>query len=181
MKSKITLVVGAMFLAAFAHADVLKFKQGHGVQGVLVSANSSEIVFMGLDGAENTYPVSDVARIDFAPLPPPPAPARMPPPAAMTIPAGTQITVRTVDAIDGKTAQAGGRYRATIDDPVGVGSQIAIPRGANCTLEVVSLQSGKELELRLREINVAGKTYSASTQFTQVDATGTSGLSQSKR
>jgi hypothetical protein len=175
MKSKITLVVGAALLAAaLAPADVLKFKEGHGVQGVLVSANSNEIVFMGVDGAENTYPVSTVARIDFAPLPPPPAPPRMPAPAAMTIPAGTQITVRTLDAIDGKTAQAGGRYRATVDDPVGVGSQIAIPRGANCTLEVVSLQSGKELELRLRDISVAGKTYSASTQFTQVDATGTS-------
>jgi hypothetical protein len=172
MKSKITLVVGAILLAGLAHADVLKLKQGGATQGVLVSANSSEVVFMGADGSEKTYPVSAVSRIDFAPLPPPPASAA--PAAMLTIPAGTQITVRTLDAIDGKTAQAGGRYRATIDDPVGVGSQIAIPRGAGCTLEIVSLQSGRDLELRLREINVAGKRYNVSTQFAQVDATGTS-------
>jgi hypothetical protein len=175
MKGKITFVVAAMLLAAaLARADVLKFKQGPGVQGVLVSANSNEIVFMGVDGAENTYPVSAVARIDFAPLPPPPAPPNLPASAALTIPAGTQITVRTLDAIDGKTAKPGGRYRATIDDPVGVGSQVAIPRGANCTIEIVSLKSGQEMELRLREINLAGKAYSVSTQFAQVDATGTS-------
>jgi hypothetical protein len=174
MKIRSKLLTGTMLLtAALAHADVLKLKQGSGVQGVLVSANSSEIVFMGLDGVENTYPVSAVSGVDFAALPPPPAPK---PPAVtvLTIPAGTQITVRTIDAIEGKTASGGALYRASIDDPVGVGSLIAIPRGANCTIEVVSLQSGQDMQLRLREISVAGKSYSTSTQFAQVDATGTS-------
>jgi hypothetical protein len=66
------------------------------------------------------------------------------------------------------------RYRASIDDPVMVGSQTAIPRGANCTLEVVSLQQGSEMALRLREINVQGKAYSTSTQYADVAAQGTS-------
>jgi hypothetical protein len=176
MKTKISLLVGTMLLsAASSRADVLKFKQGGGVQGVLVSANSGEIVLMSVDGVEKTYPLHLVSGIDFAPLPPPRPPN--PPPsqgAVITIPAGTQITVRTVDAIDGKTAQAGARYRASIDDPVGIGSQTVIPRGANCTLEVVSIQSGQEMALRLRDINVAGKMYSTSTSYADVDATGTS-------
>ena len=172
MKRKATLVVWVMLWgSALAPADVLKLKQRSGVQGLLVSANSSEIVFMSVDGVEQTYSVADVAGIDFAPLPAPPAPALA---AVLTIPAGTQITVRTLDAIDGKTAKAGARYRASIDDPVGVGSQTAIPRGANCTLEVVSIDSGKEMALRMREINFAGKKYSTSTAYAQVDATGTS-------
>jgi hypothetical protein len=175
MKNKINLVVGTMLLAAgLSQADVLKLKQGGGVQGILISANSQETVFIGPDGVPKAYPISAVAGIDFAPLPPPPAPRPPAPPVVFTIPAGTQITVRTVDAIDGKTARGGALYRATIDDPVGVGSQIAIPRGANCTLEVVSLQSGHEMQLRMKEINVAGKSYSTSTQYAQVDATGTS-------
>jgi hypothetical protein len=175
MKTRINLVTGTMLLAAgLSHADVLKLKQGGKVQGILVSANSTEVVFMGANGGEHTYPVNAVAGVDFAPLPPPPAPAAPATAAVRTIPAGTQITVRTIDAIDGKTAKGGALYRASIDDPVGVGSVAVIPRGANCTLEVVSLQSGQEMQLRMREINVAGKSYSTSTAYAQVDAAGTS-------
>jgi hypothetical protein len=175
MNRTFKVLAGMTLLAAgSSQADVLKLKQGGGLQGILVRADSTEVVFMGPNGGEQTYPVSTVAGIDFAPLPPPPAPR---PPAAsgvLTIPAGTQIVVRMIDSIDGKTATGGSLYRASIDDPVGVGSLIAIPAGANCTVEVVSLQSGKEMELRLRDINVAGKSYRTSTANAQVDATGTS-------
>jgi hypothetical protein len=171
MKITINLLLGAILVAAgVSQADVLKLKQGGGVQGVLVSANSKEIVFMGINGGQKTYPVSGVAGITFAPLPPPPAP----PSGVVTIPTGTQITVRTVDAIDGKTANAGARYRASIDDPVGIGSQIVIPRGTECTLEVVNIQSGEGMALRIRSINMKGKLYSTSTQYANVEATGTS-------
>lgn len=171
MKSKIILLLAVILMTAVvSQADILKLKQGGAVQGVLVSANSRELVFMGLDGVQKTYPVSAVASVSFAPPPPPPAA----PAAELTIPAGTQITVRTIDAIDGKTATAGARYRASIDDPVGVGSKIAIAKGATCTLEVVSIESGKEVALRLRDINVNGKLYSTSTEYAQVEATGTS-------
>jgi hypothetical protein len=174
MKTRTNLVVGIMLLAAgFSQADVLKLKRGGGLQGILVSANSRDIVFMGANGGEQTFPVSAVSGIDFAPLPPPPAP-RPAPAAALTVPAGTQIEVRMIDAIDGKTAKDGALYRASIDEPVGVGSQIAIPPGANCTVQVVSLQSGQEMQLRLRDINIAGRVYRTSTAYAQVDATGTS-------
>ncbi len=171
MRTRTVLITCAILLAAgLLQADVLKLKQGGGIQGILISANSSEIVFMGLDSKQKTYAVSAVSGIDFAPLPAP-KPAT---PAVLTIPAGTQITVRMIDAIDGKTAKAGATYRASIDDPVGVGSQTAIPRGANCTIEVVSLQAGDEIALRLKAINIAGKAYATSTEYAQVEATGTS-------
>jgi hypothetical protein len=173
MKTRIILVLGAILLAAgISQADELKLKRGGGVQGALVSADSPEIIFMDVNGAENTYPVNAVAGIDFATLPAPPAPA--PPPGVLTIPAGTQIVVRMINAIDGKTATPGARYQASIDEPVGVGSRTAIARGANCTIEVVSIDPGKGMELRIRDINVAGKIYSTSTQYAGVDATGTS-------
>ena len=92
----------------------------------------------------------------------------------LTIPAGTQITVRMIDAIDGKTATAGARYRASIDEPVRVGSVIAIPQGADCTIEVVSIQSGQGMALRMREIETGGKAYSTSTEYADVQAQGTS-------
>lgn len=92
----------------------------------------------------------------------------------VTIPAGTQIIVRTIEAIDGNTAKAGARYRASIAETVAVGSQAVIFQGSACTLEVVSIESGKEMALRLREVIVNGKSYSLSTDFPQVEAEGTS-------
>jgi hypothetical protein len=166
-------------LAISLQADVLKLKNGATVQGTLISANSREIIFLGADGTSKTYPIGDVSGLDVTPLSPPPAakpaaPAPRPAAAVLTIPAGTQITVRTIDAVDGNTAKAGARYRASIDDPVMVGSQTAIPRGANCTLEVVDLQQGEGMALRLRDVNVGGKAYSMSTEYAEVEATGTS-------
>jgi hypothetical protein len=173
MKNRIILLLGTTLLAAgVSQADVLKLKGQGGVQGMLVSANSSEIVFMDINGEEKTFPVSAVAGIDFAPMPPPPAPA--PPPGVLTIPRGTQIVVRTLNEIDGKTATVGARYQATLAEPVGVGSRTAIGRGANCTIEVVSIDQGKGMELRLRNIDVGGKYYSTSTEYAGIDATGTS-------
>jgi hypothetical protein len=165
MKTKIKIAAGLLLAGALAHADVLKLKQGAGVQGLLVSANSSEVVFMGTDGVQKSYAVSTVSGVDFAPLPPPPVPA---------IPTGTQITVRMVDAIDGKTAKGGAVYRATIDDPIGLGTQTVFPRGANCIVEVVSLDEGKNIGLRLKEINVGGKVYALSTEYAHVEAKGAS-------
>jgi len=176
MRTKINLLLAVLVTVAVSKADVLKLKQGGGIQGILVSANSSELVFMGVDGAQKTYPTTAVSGIDFAPLPPPPSHPRPPAqvPNVVTIPTGTQITVRTIDAIDGKTANAGARYRASLDDPVALGSKVVIPDGTDCTLEVVNIESGEGMALRIRSISVGGKVYSTSTQYAEIDATGTS-------
>ncbi len=177
MKFKFIPIFGAgAVLAAVLQADVLKLKNGLAAQGTLISANARELVFLGTDGTAKTYQIDAIAGVDFAPLAAPPAAMTAAPPAGavISIPAGTQITVRTIDAIDGNTAKPGARYRASIDDPVMVGSQTAIPRGANCTLEVVALQAGQEIALRLRDVNVAGRLYSTSTEYAEVEATGKS-------
>jgi hypothetical protein len=176
-KKALYFIVIMAAMAASLQADLLKLKNGPAVQGTLISANSREILFLGVDGKQNTYPIGSVSGIDFAPLPPPkPAPATTVAPAAtvVTIPAGTRIAVRMIDSIDGKTARPGMRYRASIDDPVAIGSQIAIPQYTNCTIEVVTVQSGDEMALRLREINIKGKAYITSSDDANIEATGTS-------
>ena len=175
MKSKLNILLAAVLMTAVASkADILKLKQGGGVQGVLVNANSKEILFMGVDGVHRTYPVSAVSGVDFAPLPPPPPPPPPPATGVVTIPSGTQIIVRTIDSIDGKTANAGARYRASLGEAISVGSQSIIPQGATCTIEVVKVESGEGIALRLRDINVNGKLYSTNTKYAEVEATGTS-------
>lgn len=69
---------------------------------------------------------------------------------------------------------AGARYRASIDEPVAVGSQAVISKGATCMVEAVSIGSGKEMALRLRDVNVNSKSYSLSTDYADVNAQGTS-------
>jgi hypothetical protein len=174
--SKTSIFIVLATLATFptsSVADVLRLKKGPAVQGVLANANSKEIHFLGMDGSVKAYPIEDVAGIDFARMPAS-APGTSSAASVLTIPAGTQVAVRTIDAIDGKTAKGGMRYRASIDEPVAVGSQAAIPKGASCTIEVVSIESGKEMALRLRDVNVGDKSYSLSTEYADVDAQGTS-------
>lgn len=160
-------------------ADTLRLKAGGSIQGILISANSREISFLGPDGAQKTYSIDNVAGIDFTPAAATSISQAKPkaaPPAApvMTIPAGTQITIRMIDSISGKTAKPGAVYRASIDEPVAVGSHVAIPDNSSCTVEVVHVEGGNEIALRLRNIKVGAKTYSTSTEYAEVEATGTS-------
>jgi hypothetical protein len=178
MNSK--LIALAVVLTAFSsavEADKLKLKNGKVIEGTLVSANAEEIVFMALDGTEKSYPAAAGMSVVYSPLPPPPTPAPKPQAASqpvMTIPAGTQIFVRNIDAIADKTAQPGQQVRASIEQPVAIGSQVAIPVGTPCTLEVVSVSSGKEMAVRLRDFQLNGKKYGTSAQFAEIAAQGTS-------
>ena len=102
-------------------------------------------------------------------------PARIETPVAplaqgrVTVPAGTRIRVKTLDALSGRTAQKGDRLRATVDAPVDVNGQTAIPKGADATLRLVSLiQHGQndphpELVLELVAISFGGRLYGVNT------------------
>ena len=111
----LAIFVSALAMTVVCTADTLKLKQGGSIEGMVVSSNSQEVVFMGADGVNKTYPLSAVAGIDYAPFKPKAAASGG---TVVTIPAGTQIAVRTIDAVDGKTAKAGSKYRASIDDSV---------------------------------------------------------------
>jgi hypothetical protein len=100
-----------------------------------------------------------------APEPPPPPP----PPQKVTIPSGTTLAVRLVDAIDSETATQGQTFNATLNSPLAVDGETAIPTGYNVQGHVVTVQSagkfaGKSLlVLQLDRITAGGKTYNLST------------------
>jgi hypothetical protein len=179
MRTLLTLAAVVTFGLPIA-ADTLRLKAGSSIQGTLISANSREISFLGPDGTQKAYPIDSVAGVDFtagagaAAAAPAAAKPKSAPASTVTIPAGTQITVRMIDNIDGKTAKAGARYRASIDEPISIGSHVAVPDNTNCTVEVVSISSGQELALRLRDFTLQGKAYSTSAGYAEIEATGTS-------
>ena len=111
-----------------------------------------------------------------APPPPasaPPAPAPAAPPMAakpapaasrIVVPAGTKISVRTVDLIDSKTSRLGQEFRATLATAVKVKGHEAfrVSDKARLRLEETasSGHSGKpELILELVSIATGGRTY----------------------
>ena len=87
----------------------------------------------------------------------------------MTIEAGTPMAVRLVDGIDSETAQVGQTFRATLDSPLSVDWDVAIPAGYNVEGHVAEVKNaGKfagqsELVLTLDKILVHDKAYDIQT------------------
>jgi hypothetical protein len=169
--------ITVLLLAAMlpVRGDVLRLRSGVSLKGTLVSANASRVEFEAAQGGAKAYNTIEVDSIEFAPPPPPPPP----PPAAseaaaVVIPAGTEITVRMIDPIQGSTAAAGQRYKASIDDPVVVGNEVALPRGANCTVQLVAVEGGEGVNLKLYDVNLRGKNYATASEYAAVKAEGTS-------
>jgi hypothetical protein len=104
-----------------------------------------------------------------AATPPPP-----PEPRKVTVPSGTVLPVRLNDPIDSATAQVGDTFHATLDAPVAVDGEVAIPAHYDAEGHVINAQaSGKFagralLALQLDRIKVGDKYYNVQTdQFKQ--------------
>jgi hypothetical protein len=87
------------------------------------------------------------------------------PPRVVVIPAGTQLAVRLVDPLNSRTSQPGQVFRATLDQPISVEGQQALPKHSEVRGRVVSAsRSGRvsgvaQMSLVLFEVSVAGQTY----------------------
>ena len=92
---------------------------------------------------------------------------------AITLPIGTEISIRTIDRINSKTANLHKQYAATLDDPVIVDGVTVLPAQTSAVLQVVEKErSGfkrrASLSLSLVAIIVDGKRVEVSTG--QVDS-----------
>jgi hypothetical protein len=94
------------------------------------------------------------------------------------------LTVRMIDPVDSEVSRVGETFRASIDEPVVVGSQQVIPRGADVVVKLVDdKQSGKisgktELTLDLVSVTVNGKTVDVNTQSVTRDSSSRTGRSE---
>jgi hypothetical protein len=102
-----------------------------------------------------------------------PAEQAPPPPPAManfTLPAGTNLLVRMIDAVDSETNRVGQTFRASLDTPVMLDGNAVIPRGADAVVKLVDAQeSGKltgraDLKLALQSISVNGRMVDVNSQ-----------------
>jgi hypothetical protein len=164
------LVVALAFVAASQtlSADRVKLRSGQVVDGSFVSADA-KVVRMLLAGSQIAdFKVSDVASVEFTPRktePPPAAPNPARAPAPVSLPMGTMLNVRLTQAIDVDTSQAGAMFKSVLDDPVMIGGNVVVPRGAAVTLQAASVaQAGKfkgadAITLKANSIAFGGNSY----------------------
>jgi BON domain len=106
-------------------------------------------------------PVVQAAPAPSAPPPPPPPPK----PIIVTLPAGTVITVRTVDSIDSSVNHPGEEFAATVESPVVEGSRVVIPHNSDARIRLINARTAgrikgqSDLEVALVSLTVGGKNY----------------------
>ena len=80
------------------------------------------------------------------------------------LPSGTQISIRLIDAVDSEKNNQGDEFRASLEDPLTLGNDVVVQRGADARVRLVTEQeSGKltgraGLTMQLVSITVNGKS-----------------------
>lgn len=118
---------------------------------------------MAMAHQDSMTPPPTPAPAVAAPPPPPP------PPPKVTIPAGTTLAVRLIDTIDSEKNQPGETFHATLNSPLAVEGDVAIPAGYDVEGHIVDVKSAGKfagqslLVLQLDRVSVGGKSYSIQT------------------
>jgi len=180
MKLKLNcgLVIALWLGASLAWADTLELKNGSLIKGKFLGGTESEISFQ-VGSSVQKYNVADIVSLKFdsesaagnqpvavdsLPSAPQPEPDSMKTPAYVTIPAGTPVYVRTIDAIDSTQEQVGDRFQASLEEPLRVdGREVVSLDSAVYGRLVESKESGmfagrSELRLELTALVINGQT-----------------------
>jgi len=184
-------------------ADTLRLSSGEAIEGTYLGGDARSVKFLDSDGNVNNYSLSKVASLSFgtqtaesAEEPqrqqePQRQTARAPrqrseleqrtsaePASGVTIPAGTAVTVRMIDSIDSDISGQGEQFRASVDDPIVADGKTVVPRGADATVQIVSVEQAgtltgaDEVGLKLASLTVGGKTYDLTTNYAEVKSEG---------
>jgi hypothetical protein len=189
VKSKLSYGLALVLLVgtSIAWADSLELKNGSLIKGKFLGGTDTEISFQ-VGSSVQKYNLSDIVSIKFfdsdktaSDLPKtsdalkmtdlpkqadsslPEAPKPVVTPVYLTIPAGTLVSVRTIDSIDSTQNSVGDRFRATLAEPLMVDETVVVPRGADVYGRLIaSRESGtftgsSQLRLELTGIVVNGQ------------------------
>ena len=191
--------MAALLAASILRADSLELKNGSLIKGKFTGGTESEITFL-VGSSVQKYNLTDIASLKFDPetlpdLPTRPTSSLLEGPGAVastkaagyiTIPAGTRISVRTIDGIDSTKNHVGDRFQASLEEPLTVDGSLAIAKGADVYGRLAeSKESGtfagrSQLQLELTGIVVNGQTIPVVTG--EYELTGKSrGASTAKR
>jgi hypothetical protein len=158
-----------------AMADSLELKNGSLVKGRFTGGDGNSINFQ-VGSSLQTYNVGDIRTLRFnSEKESAAAPVQSDgnsyleredgkPSSYVTIPAGTRISVRTIDAIDSKRNHVGDRFEASLEEPLIVDDKVVAAKGADVygrleeSKETGTFTGRSELKVALTGIVVDGKT-----------------------
>jgi outer membrane biosynthesis protein TonB len=124
------------------------------------------------ESAANSQPVAAQTPAPTpapAPAPAPATPPPPPPPQKVTIPSGTALAVRLVDAIDSEKNQTGDTFHATLNNPITINGDVVVPSGSDVQGHLADVKSaGKfagqsQVVLQLDSITSGGQAYNIQT------------------
>lgn len=169
--------------ASMAWADTLELKNGSLIKGKFLGGTETEISFQ-VGSTVQKYNVADVVSLRFdsegvavapapqsqpslpdnpSPVAPSPVAAAEMKPAFLTIPAGTRISVRTIDSIDSSRNLPGDRFQASLAEPLTLEGNVVVEQDALVYGRLTeSKESGtftgrSQLRLELTGVVVNGK------------------------
>jgi len=203
LKLKCGFLTTLTLAASMAWADTLELKNGSLIKGKFLGGTETEISFQ-VGSTVQKYNVADVVSLKFdlegaanTPAPQPQTQSSLPDNPApgthvevksdhVTIPAGTRIFVRTIDAIDSTDSQMGDRFQASLQEPLTLEGITIVARDAYLygrltqAKESGTFAGRSQLRLELTGIVVNGKIVPVVTG--EYEATGKSrGASTARR
>ena len=125
--------------------------------------------------ADQTSPPAPTPTVMLTPTPAAPSALPLPPPPQkVTVPSGTALTVRLVDAIDSEKNQAGETFHATLNNPLTLNGDVVVPSGSEVQGHLTDVKSAGKFAgqsvvvLQLDSITSGGNTYNIQTdQYTK--------------
>jgi hypothetical protein len=200
-------------VAELPHATIV-LRDGTRVSGGISATTPTQVTINPDSGGTRTIAMQDVRRIDYGETPttattaPPataPATAAPPPPppqptheehehataaaiksVTRILPVGTEIPVRTEEAIDSSKAVEGQVYAAEISADIrDADGAVVIPRGANAQMVIKSAKHGgkfhgaDDLVLDMKSVSIEGQQYRLDTA--EIAEKGRDGVGINKR
>ena len=164
----LTLAVAAMA------ADTVTLMDGRVLTGTYLGGSPREVSIEAADQIQRVD-VAEIVRIEFGAVPQN-RQSEMAPAAdssnsgSVTLPAGSKLVIRMIDAVDSERNSVGQTFAASLDQPVMIDGQTIIPRGADVVVKLVDdKESGKLtgrtiLTLDLMSVKVNGRMVDVNTQ-----------------
>src|SRR5208282_1981818 len=177
-------IVALCVTAIAARADSLELENGSLINGEFIGGTQTSISFQ-IGSSVQSYDVADIRSLRFdsdAQGASPSVPSKQPTvpssiekdevaktSSSVAIPAGTRISVRTIDSIDSAKNRVGYRFEASLEEPLSVDGNVVVPKGADVygrldgSKETGTFTGRSELKLELTGIVVHGQTVPLAT------------------
>lgn len=161
------------FLAGIARADTLVLRDGTRMSGVLVSATAQTVTFKDTKGVSHRYSRTKIQTLEFATTDQKTTASVVPSNKLETLPVGTEIVVRTNEAINSQSAKENQAFAAQVDqDVMGSSNNVLVPQGSPVELMIQKTSSGgvtgsPEMMLDIQSITIGGQRYVVSTSDLQ--------------